>query len=157
MILNALFVAACVIASWELVLATIVLAAWSIWRLLRINTSVTVDEIQKITQAIIRQEGSHMLLAHGDPAGHASLNAALNGKSSVIATFIEFAGTVCVVLLGSGIAFPFAIVGNLSETGLAPWCVWALAVFAFLAGRSSINTWLLQIRAVKSVHDRFRG
>jgi len=82
---------------------------------------------------------------------------ALFVAACVIATFIEFAGSVCVVLLGSGIALPFAIVGNLSETGLAPWCVWALAVFAFLAGRSSINTWLLQIRAVKSVHDRFRG
>lgn len=93
-------------------------------------------------------------MAHDDPAAHASLNAALKGKSSVIATFIEFAGAVCVVLLGAGIALPFAIVGNLSETGLAPWCVWGLAVFIFLAGRGSINNWLLPMRAVKSVNDK---
>lgn len=149
MALNALFIAAFVLGSWIVTLVTLLLVTWSVTALWRVNASITQNAVAQLAEDVLLRDEQAVLLVYGNPSAHRRLRDLLHGRRHPVATIAEFSGAFVVFLLGPGLIIPFAIVGDLSETGLVAWIIWLLNMLIFLAARGTINSWLLQLRATR--------
>lgn len=153
MMLSAVFISAFVLCSWQALVLTIFMSAWSLRRLRRVDTSVGEREVQAISDHIIDGRDGEWLLIYGDKAGHDRLKLVLRGKSSAPAIAIEYVGACLVIIFGAWFV-PLAVSRGFPNASTVSWLVWLLTAFIFLAARSSVNIWLLRLRAIGAVHSR---
>ncbi len=148
MALNALLIAGLVLGSWLLFAVTLALLIWSVMGLLSVNRSVPDGAIPPLAAAIIRDEDGAQILSSASVEIAQLQSEMLAGKRSGLATLIEYAGVFVMVLLGPGL-LPFAIVGDLDQTGFVGWVIWGIAMVICLAARGQANRQWLQYRAMQ--------
>ncbi len=148
MALNALLIAGLVLGSWLLFAVTLALLIWSVMGLINVNRAVPDGAIPPLAAAIIRNEGGAQFLSSATVEIAQLQSEMLAGKRSGLATLIEYAGVFVMVLLGPGL-LPFAIVGDLDQTGFVSWVIWGITMVICLAARGQANRQWLQYRAMQ--------
>lgn len=149
MMLNAMAIALLVIGAWQVVLATLLIAGFSIWGLITVNRKVAEAALPPIAAALLRKEDGETILSTPDETATRLISAALAGKRGLLPTLIEYGGAFLVMAVGPGLLLPVAVVGDLATTGAVAWLMWFLCVIIFLAARGLMNRQLLHLRAMR--------
>lgn len=144
MMISALMVAVVPIGSLTLLLGTVVLVAWSLFGLRRVNSRIPHETIQKLrAERLFVQDGRAYLLPATALEGGGVATKALHGLRSGFATVLEFIGALVVIALGAFVV-PVAIASDFGSQGILAPLLWFISVSIFLIGRGTTNMmWML--------------
>ncbi|WP_415919328.1 hypothetical protein [Tateyamaria sp. SN6-1] len=145
---SALMISVVPLGSPVFLVGTVLLSAWSLVGLRRVNAQVpdtTIDALRR--ERLQVDNGQVVLLPASAIDGGGIATTALSGLRSAWASVFEFAGVLILVVVG-GFLTPVVIATDFGTNSPLALILWFASMALMLAARGSVNTWLLIARAM---------
>lgn len=143
----ALAIAAVPIGSGAMLIATLLLIAWTFWRAHATVGQIAFGHIAAIAAERFKvEEGKMILISASAFEGKTAVDRALENKGGFLVTIAEYGAAILVVIFGP-VLLPLAITGGLDGGNALPLVIWFVSVAVFLAAPRSICVWILLARA----------